>query len=240
MTDPFNDAPAPEPANPADDFFSGGSPPCSFETIGQVHEGIISGMEKSQQKDMITGEKKTWEDGNPRELLIITLQTNERSAEIDGDDGERRLYVKKPSGMFQAIKTAMAKNRFQIGARLAIKYTKNGKVTKAGLNPPKEYVAKYTPAGQAEVPQQTTYRQNNALPHDPLPAAAPLSPSVDQNTAWAALVRAHNGDKTAATARWHHQVKAHGANYAAFTAFDVEHPPSVDSDLSIPDSSIPF
>ncbi len=136
----------------ASDFFASGSPSCRFTNIGDTHTGKIVTFEESQQKDIQTGQPKFWPDGNPCQMLVITLATNERDAEIEDDDGQRRLYVNKPSGMFVAIKAAVGKNKFANGGTLAIKYVKNGKPKAAGFSPPKEYAAKYTPpAGVADM-----------------------------------------------------------------------------------------
>lgn len=151
MEDPFAEKQAGTPAKAAEDFFATGSPSCRFTNIGDTHWGTITEIEKAQQRDIKTGQPKTWPDGNPCEMIVITLQTNERDADIEDDDGLRKLYVNKPSGMFAAIKTAIGKNRLQVGDKLAVKYLKNGKPKTAGYNPPKEYVAKYTPAHTEEV-----------------------------------------------------------------------------------------
>jgi hypothetical protein len=143
---PF-DEPDPMATPDASDFFSGGSPSCKFNTIGDMHRGTILSFEKAQQKDIATGEPKTWPDGNPRMMLVVTLQTTERDPDNDDDDGTRRLYVNQPGGIFSAIKKALGANKFLPGGTLAVKYTKNGKPTRAGYNAPKEYMAHYVPPG---------------------------------------------------------------------------------------------
>lgn len=144
---PFDDDQDQTTPAPASDFFASGSPSCRFNYIGDTHIGKIVTFDETQQKDIATGALKFWPDGNPRQMLVITLATNERDAEIDDDDGQRRLYVNKPSGMFAAIKVAIGKNKFAAGGTLAIKYVQNGQPKQAGFSPPKEYTAKYTPAG---------------------------------------------------------------------------------------------
>ena len=112
-------------------------------------------------------------------MLVITLQTNDRDPELDDDDGERRLYVNKPGGMFAAIMRAIkASNaKFAIGGTLAVKYEKNGKPTTPGFNPPKEYIAKYTPPGGAATPAPATQM-------------APANASIGADLAKAARVKA--------------------------------------------------
>jgi hypothetical protein len=143
--DPF--AEEPQANDGSTDFFTGGSPPCRFEAVGTIHSGTIVKFEEAQQRDIKSGQPKNWPDGNPAMMLVITLQTNERSPDIDDDDGQRRLYVNKPSGMFAAIKTALGKERFCVGGKLAVKFVKVGKPTQPGFSPPKEYAAKYSPPG---------------------------------------------------------------------------------------------
>ncbi len=139
--DPFNEA---TPEDRASNFFDSGSASCRFSNIGDVHQGKVLAFEETQQRDIKTKAPAVWPDGNPKMMLVITLQTAERDEAIDDDNGERRLYVNKPSGMFAAIKTAIGKQTFAVGGQLAVKYTGNGKSKSPGFNPPKEYVAKYT------------------------------------------------------------------------------------------------
>lgn len=151
--DPFADPNAPPTGDPTTtDFFSGGCPPCRFESIGDSHYGTILQFDEAQQRDIKSGTPKFWPDGNPAKVLIVTLQTTERDPEIEDDDGQRKLYVNLPGGMFSAIKSALGKNKFAVGAMLAVKYTGNGKPRQAGFNAPKEYAAKYTPSGVSAAP----------------------------------------------------------------------------------------
>lgn len=173
--DPFNDEPTQSP--PESDFFSGGSPSCRFTNIGDTHGGTVVGFEVAQQRDIKTGEAKFWPDGKKCEMLVITLQTDERDPEIDDDDGERRLYVNKPSGMFVAIKTAIGKHKLVAGAKLAVKYVKNGKPTTPGFNPPKEYQAHYIPPATSQSP--------SVQPSAPSPSAIVMAA---RQKAWDAFV----------------------------------------------------
>jgi hypothetical protein len=143
-SNPFED----EMEKPASaDFFSGGAPSCRFNQIGDTHRVTILEFEEAQQRNITTGEPKFWPDGNPAKMLVITLQTTERSEDVENDDGTRKLYCNRPGGMFAAIKTALGANKFQVGGTLAVKYVKNGKPTQKGFNAPKEYVAHYAPPG---------------------------------------------------------------------------------------------
>ena len=146
--DPFEEQP---PAAPdASNFFESGAASCRFQTIGDAHQGSILDFKEAQQRDIQTGEPAHWPDGNKKMMLVVTIKTNERDPEIDDDDGERRLYVNKPSGMFAAISTAikLSKGKFAVGGTLAVKYVKNGKPKTPGFSPPKEYAARYTPPGE--------------------------------------------------------------------------------------------
>ncbi len=139
---PFDDTPETKDGG---DFFNSGSPSCRFKRVGDMHTGIVVSFEEKQQRDLTTGNPKSWPDGNPAMMLVITLQTEERDDEIEDDDGRRCLYVNKPGGMFVAIKTAIGKFKFSPGSKLAVKYVKDGVPKQRGFNAPKEYVAKYWP-----------------------------------------------------------------------------------------------
>ncbi len=186
--DPFNEA---TPEDRASNFFDSGSASCRFSNIGDVHQGKVLAFEETQQRDIKTKAPAVWPDGNPKMMLVITLQTAERDEAIDDDNGERRLYVNKPSGMFAAIKTAIGKQNFAIGGQLAVKYTGNGKSKSPGFNPPKEYVAKYA-APSNGTPPAASYSSSGTTT-----SAGPTVGQADaQRAAWNAFRSVNPGKST--------------------------------------------
>jgi hypothetical protein len=181
--DPFSENESPPEGNhstqgfsSADDFLSGGIPSAKFNDIGVMHQGVITAFEVGQQRDINTGQPKFWPDGKPCEQMVITIQTKERDSAIDDDDGERRLYVNRPGGMYSALTAAIkvSKSKFVVGGSLAIKYVGNGTPTKKGHNPPKQYIAKYTPPG-AQIQTNTNIGDGKVLASQ----AAYVSPNAD-------------------------------------------------------------
>ena len=151
-----------------------------------------------QQRDISTGDKKFWSDGNPMMQLVVTVQTNERDPQIDEDDGRRRLFVKGQlqKAIADAVKTVGGRG-LEIGGTLTVTYTHDGVATQRGFNPPKQYTAQYVAAAAnalhtpdpGSVPQQ-----QYAAPAAPAPAAGlpGLTPeqyaAAAQNPATAALI----------------------------------------------------
>lgn len=134
------------------EYLMGGAPTASFLTIGTVHQGRIRSYEKSQQRDMQTGEKKFWDDGEPMWQIVFTLETDERDPELDGDDGVRRIFAK--AQMLQAIRDAIKRSghRTEIrGGHLAVKYDADGEARTRGFSAPKIYKAQFTAPDPAEV-----------------------------------------------------------------------------------------
>lgn len=177
--DDFGDTPQPAASAPhqkvdlgsVDDALSAGVPGAKFEAVGTVVKGVIVSAEMAQQRDLATGKPKFWEDGNPCTQILITLATEDRSADIDDDDGHRRLYVKRPSAMLKAIAGAMGKLKLSqaIGGTLAVKYTGDGEAAQRGFNKPKLYAAKFTPAAPTQVHQTANPSQ-----------AGPMSTAIAQ------------------------------------------------------------
>lgn len=130
---------------------SSGAPAAKFPSIGTVVKGTIISAEMAQQTDM-DGKLKTWEDGKPRQQIIVTLHTEERDPSLDEDDGTRRVFIKGGmlSALREALKAAEAKG-IDVGGTLAVKYTADGVPTQRGFNPPKIYVAQYK-APTLEIP----------------------------------------------------------------------------------------
>ena len=79
--------------NDINEDLGGGSPSFKFAAIGDTVKGKVIGGEKRQDTDL-QGTPKTWDDGSPMLQLVVTLQTDERSNEIEDDDGRRRIYIK--------------------------------------------------------------------------------------------------------------------------------------------------
>jgi hypothetical protein len=136
-----------------DGFLSGGgAPSAKFPTIGTTVKGEVVSATVSQQTD-IDGTPKTWDDGNPRQQLVVTLATDERDPEVEGDEGHRRLFVKGQmlAALKDALRTAGVKTLAE-GGTLAVQYQLDGEQKKAGFTAPKVYVARYrAPAAEAVV-----------------------------------------------------------------------------------------
>jgi hypothetical protein len=137
-----------------EDFLSGGGPPSAkFKDIGTTVKGIVESANVSQQTDFATGAPKTWDDGQPMMQLVVVLQTDDRDAEVEDDDGKRRLFVKGQmrSAVIEALKAAGTK-AIEPGGTLAVRYAEDGEQKRAGHNAPKVYVAQYrAPAAEAAV-----------------------------------------------------------------------------------------
>lgn len=77
-----------------------------FPTIGTSYSGVVVSAEPRQASDPETGQKKTWDDGNPMMQAVIGIQTDERDPSIEGDDGVRFDYVKMWGKQRQAFQAA--------------------------------------------------------------------------------------------------------------------------------------
>ena len=136
-----------------EDFLSGGgSPVAKFPNIGSIVKGIIEDATVSQQTDFATGAPVTWDDGNPKMQLIITLATEERDAGYEGDTGKRRVFAKgqMSTAVKEAVHAAGAKT-LEVGATLAIQYKADGEPPKPGFHAPKIYTAQYKAAAPASI-----------------------------------------------------------------------------------------
>lgn len=139
-------------SNEAEDFFAGGAKAFQFNNIGDTCQGEILEQVKRQQTSLSTGEKLTWDDGSPRMMLVMTIQTEDGNG--DDDNGERTIYVRGgrfevASGKGSSMKDAIADALRQVGLRaprigdkIAVAYTGEGK-GKKGYTPPKLYTAGY-------------------------------------------------------------------------------------------------
>lgn len=134
-------------------LMQGGLPSLSFRgSPGIAYEGTVVAKELQQQRNFETGKPEFWdaEEKKPKMQLVITLQTDLRNPEIDGDDGQRGLYVKfnLQKALRDAVKASGA-GGVEIGAFIRAEYYADDLANQRGnLNPPKLFRVQYTrPAG---------------------------------------------------------------------------------------------
>ncbi len=134
----------------------GGGKSWSPETIGEKIAGTIRTVDRRTQREFGSGKDLTWDDGRPRLLTYIELDTELR--DDDEDDGVRALYAKggrnfEPAqgngtsmelAIAEAVKAAGA-SAIEEGATLAIQFTGIAKPTTRGYQGAKLYRAQYKP-----------------------------------------------------------------------------------------------
>lgn len=139
--------------NASESFLAGGGPASAkFPNVGDAVEGTIKTEPTvEQQRDIETGELLTWQDGNPRQQLVITIQTDQRDPGDEDDDGVRRLFVK--GNMRKALQEAVIKagrKQLDIGGKIAVAYTGDGEKKNKAYSAPKLYKAVYVPPNGTE------------------------------------------------------------------------------------------
>lgn len=140
-------------------LFGNGAKSFPFDNVGDAVSGEIAAMTTRQQTSIDDGKPLYWDNGEPRMMLVITLQTG--MTESDDDDGMRSIYVRggnytaetgTGSSMATAVRDAVRKSgakRIETGAILTVKHTGVGKATRGGMNRPKLYTAVYRPPTQS-------------------------------------------------------------------------------------------
>lgn len=128
-------------------LMGGGTTSAKFKTIGTIVKGFIIAEPKSQQqRDLDTGEVRTFSNGDPMWQIVVTLATEERDPSNPEDDGVRSLYVK--GQMFNAVRDAVRASGAKglaVDGFLAVQFASEGEPKKKGFNPPKLFRAAYTP-----------------------------------------------------------------------------------------------
>ena len=149
----------------------GGGNAFPFDSIGDSVTGKILGLEEVQQTDMDNGMPAVWDNGQPKMMYRVELQTDLRSDA--GDDGKRSVYLKgsrKPdsksslAAVLSAVRAAGGGSSLAVGGTLTVTFSGEGEPSKRGWNPPKHYTATYTapsmdlgepaPAPAQQAPQQ--------------------------------------------------------------------------------------
>jgi len=115
----------------------------TFPEIGASVGGTILDVTTGDQRDP-DGKVRTFENGDVRRQVIVTLQTEDKEA--DDDDGRRRLFIK--GGMMLSVRRALREIKapgLRPGGVLAVTYTGDGEQKQKGMNPPKLFAVEYTP-----------------------------------------------------------------------------------------------
>lgn len=155
-----------------------GGKSASFGAIGDTITGTILAREVRQTRNFQTGEPETWDDGNPRQQVVVTLETDLRDPSDPDDDGARAVYIKwwgpQRAELVRAVKAAGAED-LEPGGTFTATYTGDGEQKQRGFNPPKLYRYEYT------APQSAVAQAVSAAPPQqaPTPAAAPDAPSPE-------------------------------------------------------------
>jgi hypothetical protein len=127
-----------------------------FENIGDKVTGKIKVIERRQQTSFDGGAPLTWDDGSPRMLTYVELETDLRDE--DDDDGIRALYCKGGArfeiaeGKGKAAEVALVEAAKQagvsdinVGDKLTVVYSGKAKATVRGYQPAKMFVMKLEP-----------------------------------------------------------------------------------------------
>ncbi|MEU8316643.1 MULTISPECIES: hypothetical protein [Actinomycetes] len=175
----------------ADDFLmgGGGAPTAKFPVPQTTVGGRITEKPTvEQQRDISTGDKKFWADGNPMMQLVVTVQTDERDPQLEEDDGRRRLFVKgqMKNAIADAVRAAGGRG-LEVGGILAVTYSHDGQASQRGFNPPKQYTARYTPAATAALNTPDPGTGQPPMASQPTAAAPAAVPGLTTEQLQAAL-----------------------------------------------------
>lgn len=151
---------------------SSGAPGAKFPTVGTTLVGDITKLEVTEQRDIKTKKPKLWPSGDIMEQIVITLQTTERSADIEDDDGKRRFFVDS-KGKREALQDAVRASgaRLAEGGRLGIRLAGLGEA-QPGLSAPKLWAFEY------QAPAQTAVDSMLAGPSASMLEPSPTASSV--------------------------------------------------------------
>lgn len=137
------------------DFLNGSNAKAfAFDSVGDTVTGVIVEMKKTQQTDMETGKPVYWDNGDPKMMLRITLQTELQ--DDSEDEGVRSVYLRggnftaskgKGTSSLVAVKDAVRRSGttdgIQPGGKLTLQYSGEGAKPNKGFNAPKLYTAHY-------------------------------------------------------------------------------------------------
>lgn len=150
------------PAPDANDVLMGGArvPTAKFDQPGHIIGGRIVAPPKAHQEREYDrtnpgmGALKVFPSGDPIYGLTIDVQTQLRDPSVEDDTGVRRIYV-EGKRLKEAVRNAVQQSgaaKLEVGGTLEVAFTGFGEAAGVGVNPPKEYQARYSApsVGQAD------------------------------------------------------------------------------------------
>lgn len=193
--------------NAADAFLTGGGIPSAFskdDPIGTTVTGVVCDPAPAvkQQTDIRDGHPLTWDNGDPKMQLVVTIQTDKRDPAIAEDDGRRALYVKGSTragsrslhdAVSSAVRAVNARG-LAVGGRLTVQLVGTEPSATRGFSDRKLWAASYAapdpttvsgaflgaqaaPAAYQQpatyAPAPAAYPQPQAAPTAYVPAPAP-------------------------------------------------------------------
>jgi hypothetical protein len=137
-------------------FQSNSSPYGNFKSPGTNYQGTIMTTGQVHSRKFVPpnqraagkqGDLEYWPDGRPKMTAIITVQTNLRDPEVEGDDGQRSLWIKGKS-MTNAVKGAIraagaSKRGLEVGGWFSMTFTHETEPEFEGGSPTKHYEVQY-------------------------------------------------------------------------------------------------
>lgn len=132
--------------------------------IGATVTGPIVSVAVRQWSDPATQALGFWDDGKPKEQVIVTLQTTQRDPSMQDDDGTRSVYIKwwgvQRQALIQALHNAGADD-IEVGGQFTATYTGDGpRPENRAINAAKLYSYTYkAPSAAAGLIQQATSQQ---------------------------------------------------------------------------------
>lgn len=130
--------------NAIDELLSGNSAAFKFETIGDTCKGRIVSAKVQQQSDINTGQPKTFQNGDPMNQLVVTVEQEDGTeAAIYFKGGKFDVAEGKGDSSLEALKLALDGQQLTEGGTLAVQFSGLGKKKNAGFSAPKLYTCAY-------------------------------------------------------------------------------------------------
>ena len=164
-----------------DQLLAGGGKTAKFETVGETHAGEIVSIDTRQVNDYETGTPEFWQDGRPKQQIVVTFDTGKQ--EGPDDDGHRNLYIKGWGDQLRAFRDAARRlgRNPQVGDRITATYVADGEKKNPRFNAPKLYqydIEPGTPGLSAMLNDAAPATQ--AQQATPAPTKAPASQAAPQ------------------------------------------------------------
>jgi hypothetical protein len=142
------------------------------DAVGTSVTGRITAVEVRQVNSFDTGKPEFWDDGRPKQQVVVTIDTDAADPSDPEDDGVRNVYIK---AWGQPLKALRATEKPEVGDTFTATFSALGTPPRRGFSAPKHFTYEVVKGSPLDA-----VKDEPAAPAKPAVASTPAAASDSQ------------------------------------------------------------